>query len=181
MIRPRFLVISFLSVLFTAAICVLVFWVLAKGEDTARDASTQFATALVQNDPSLAPEGGADHLEELHRRFGDISGARVVKTRNHRVGKGDDARTYYVSELRLETARGPAVIELQFDSGLLFSETVSGVRQLAPKEVAEAPAARAERPARVVAEAPAVRKAKQRLRCVQRAQGDVEKLARCAG
>jgi hypothetical protein len=201
MMRLRFLVISLLSVLFTAAICALVFWVLAKGEDRARDASTQFAAALVQNDPSLAPKGGADHLEALRRQFGDIVGARVIETRNHRVGEGDDARTYYVSDLLLQTARGAAVIELEFDSAQLLSDTVTDVRELAPDDVdglddaersavAKAHAARDAEPAPKVATrtvaatptvSPAVLKAKQQLRCVQRAKGDVEKLARCAG
>jgi hypothetical protein len=207
MIRPRFFVISFLSLLFTAAICGLVFWVLAKGEDTAREASTQFATALVKDDPSLAPKGGADHLESLRAQFGEVSGARVIETRNHRIGSGDDARTYYVSDLLLETARGAAVVELEFDSTQLISDTVTGVRELAPKEVkglddaeltavAKAYVARGEEPAPKVTAStiakvvttpaatptvsPEIRKAKRQLHCVQRARGDVEKLARCA-
>jgi hypothetical protein len=204
MIRPRFFVISFLSVLLTAAICGLVFWVLAKGEDSAREASTKFAAALVENDPSLAPKGGADHLEGLREQFGAVSAARVIETRNHRVGSGDDARTYYVSDLLLQTARGAAVVELEFDSAQLISDTVTGVRELAPQEihglgdaeltaVAKAYVARGDEPApsEAIAEvvttpaatptvSPAIREAKRQLRCVRRAQGDVEKLARCA-
>ena len=211
MLRPRFFVISFLSLLFTAAICGLVFWVLAEGEDSAREASAQFATALVENDPSLAPKGGADYLEGLRGQFGEVASARVIDTRNHRVGSGDDARTYYVSDLLLQTARGAAVVELKFDSAQLISDTVTDVRELAPNEVeglddavltavAKAYVARGGEPApsftaptiAKVATTPAaklttkpavspeIRKAKQQLRCVKRAKGDVDKLARCA-
>ena len=216
MIRPRFFVISFLSLLFTAAICGLVFWVLAKGEDSARTASTQFASALVKNDRSLAPKGGAGYLEGLRGHFGEVEEARVIETRNHRVGSGDDARTYYVSDLLLQTARGAAVVELEFDSAQLISDTVTAVRELEPREieglddaeltavakgfVARGGEAAAGFDSTIVADvpeqptdatppvtkpkkatvSPEIRKAKRQLRCVQRARGDVEKLARCA-
>ena len=220
MLRPRFLLIFTASTLFTAAICGLVFWVLAKSEDTAREASTQFATALVNNDPSLAPKGGADYVKGLRGHFGDVSGARLIEARNHHVGSGDDGRTYYVADLLLQTARGAAVVELEFDSMQIVSDTITDVRELEPREIkglddaeltawaksfvarggeaattfdadvlaTRALAAKAANAAtRPVAAAkpkkaavsPEIRKAKQQLRCVQRAKGDVEKLARC--
>ena len=121
--------------MFTAAIGGFVFWVLAKSEDTARETSTQFAGALVKNDPSLAPKGGADYLEGLRGHFGDVSSARVIDARNHHVGSGDDGRTYYVADLLLQTARGAAVVELEFDSLQLISDTITDVRELEPREI----------------------------------------------
>ncbi len=216
MLRPRLILILIASTVFTAAICAFVFWMLAKGEESASKASTQFATALVKNDPSLAPKGGADYLEELRSQFGEVSDARVIETRNHHVGSGDDGRTYYVSDLLLQTARGAAVVQLEFDSMQLISDTVTNVRELEPREikglddadlttvakafvargdeaeagfdsstVAEVPEKRTDAPPPVAkrkqaAVSPEIRKAKQQLRCVQRAKGDVEKLARCA-
>ena len=67
MLRPRLILVLIASTIFTAAICAFVFWMLAKGEESASKASTQFATALVKNDPSLAPKGGADHVEGAAR------------------------------------------------------------------------------------------------------------------
>jgi hypothetical protein len=212
MLRPRFLLISLASTIFTAAICGFVFWVLAKSEDTAREASTQFAGALVDNDPSLAPKGGADYLEGLRGHFGNVSSARLIEARNHQVGSGDDARTYHVADLLLQTARGAAVVELEFDSMQLISDTVTNVRELEPREikglddaqltaVAKGFVARGGEPAtsftapaiakvaqtpppaakpKKAAVSPEIRKAKQQLRCVQRAKGDVDKLTRCA-
>ena len=135
MLRPRLILILIASTIFTAAICAFVFWMLAKGEESASKASTQFATALVKNDPSLAPKGGADYLEGLRSQFGEVSDARVIETRNHHVGSGDDGRTYYVSDLLLQTARGAAVVQLEFDSMQLISDTVTNVRELEPREI----------------------------------------------
>ena len=135
MLRPRLILILIASTMFTAAICAFVFWMLAKGEDSASKASTQFATALVKNDPSLAPKGGADYLEGLRSQFGEVSDARVIDTRNHHVGSGDDGRTYYVADLLLQTARGAAVVQLEFDSMQLISDTVTNVRELEPREI----------------------------------------------
>ena len=171
----------------------------------------------MKNDPSLAPKGGADYLEGLRSQFGEVSDARVIETRNHHVGSGDDGRTYYVSDLLLQTARGAAVVQLEFDSMQLISDTVTNVRELEPREikglddadlttVAKAFVARGDergepgsiprpsprcrrsgptrrRPSakpKQAAVSPEIRKAKRQLRCVQRAKGDVEKLARCA-
>src|SRR5688500_5194508 len=90
MFRPRVILILIASTIFTAAIGGFVFWVLAQSEEKARTASTQFAEALVKNDPSLAPKGSADHLEGLRRHFGSVTSARLVDARNQHVGSGDD-------------------------------------------------------------------------------------------
>jgi hypothetical protein len=144
----------------------------------------------------------------------------VIDTRNQHVGSGDDGRTYYVADLLLQTARGAAVVELEFDSMQIISDTITHVRELEPREVkglddaelvavAKAYVARGGEPAtsfdtdvlatranaakaakasatppavakpKQAAVSPEIRKAKRQLRCVQRARGDVSKLARC--
>lgn len=218
MIRPLFF--WTLGTVFTAVICVAVFLVLAKGEDAARTGSDKFATALMERDTSLAPEGGADYIEDIHARYQGVSGARVIDVRNHRVGTGDDGRTYYVSNLMLQTGLGPVALELEFDDPSLdlASEKVTDVRELAPGDVpdgklsdaqladlakafaarggaarafaldatiAKAPAATPDAPVAPVATpakpkvSKAQREAEKRLRCVQKAKGDVNKMARC--
>ena len=176
----------------------------------------------MKNDPSLAPKGGADYLEGPARPLR----RRVVRARHRHPQpprrQRRRRRTYYVADLLLQTARGAAVVELEFDSLQLISDTVTDVRELEPREIkglddadltAVAKALRRPRrrgrdelrhgrarharaaarrrrgraatppPAakpKQAAVSPEIRKAKQQLRCVQRAKGDVEKLARCA-
>ena len=160
------------------------------------------------------PRAAPTTSKGLRGHFGDVSAARVIDARNHQVGSGDDGRTYYVADLLLQTARGAAVVELEFDSLQLISDTITDVRELEPREikglddaeltaVAKAFVARGGEPANelrhldVLADArgegsgpsatpppvakpkkaavsPEIRKAKQQLRCVQRAKGDVE-------
>lgn len=132
----RLLLIIGASTVFTGALVALVVWMLGHGEDAATKASKQFAGALVTADPSLAPKGAADHLDGLRSHFGEITDARVLQARNHRVGSGGDGRTYFVADLHLQTARGPAVVELEFDSpSLTDSSTVTDVRELEPSQI----------------------------------------------
>jgi len=135
--NPR-LVIAILagSVLSAAAICGLIFWLLSNGDKAARSASTQFVGALVR-DGSVPPKGASDYVRGVRAHFGDIKGGRVIAARNHSVGSGQSSRTYYVADVLLQTARGPAVVELEFDSPSLTysSERVTGISELAPRDV----------------------------------------------
>ena len=160
-------------------------------------------------------------MKGLRGHFGEVSAARVVDTRSHQTGNGDEAHTYYVADVLLQTARGAAVVQLEFNSLQLISDTITEVRELEPRDieglddaeltaVAKAFVTRGSEPVRSfhadalatranaakaanaaatppaaakpkkAAVSPEIRKAKQQLRCVQKAKGDVEKLARCA-
>ena len=203
------------SFAFTAAVSALVVWVLVSGEKAASDGSKQFAAALVGGP---APKGTDEYVRGVRSRFGAITSARVIDTRNHRTGRGNNARTYHLSDVLLQTAKGPAVIELEFDGLGIISKDISEVYELAPRDVpddalsdnefvalakayerrgghpasdlsvarVEVPDAVTKRPAKVrrlhpkITPSPELRDAQRRLKCVQQAKGDVEKLAACA-
>ena len=113
----------------------MIFWLLGNGDKAARHASTQFGAALVRE--GEPPKGGEDFVRGVRAYFGGVSGARVIDARNHSVGSGQSSRTYHVADVLLETKRGPAVLELAFDSPSLTysSERVTNVYELAPRDV----------------------------------------------
>ena len=200
---------------FTVAIAALVVWVLVSGEKAASDGSKQFAAALVGGP---APKGTDEYVRGVRSRFGEISSARVIDTRNHRVGRGNRSRTFHLSDVLLQTAKGPVVIELKFDGMGIISKDISDVYELPPHDVpdsaltdeefvalakayerrggffasdlsvasAEVPDAVKALPAKVrrfsrrSRRHREVRKAQRMLKCVQKAKGDVEKMAACA-
>ena len=59
---------------------------------------------------------------DAHRRastanYGaDVKSARVIDARNTSHGSGNSAYTYFVGDVLLETAKGPMVIELEFNT-----------------------------------------------------------------
>jgi hypothetical protein len=117
-----------------------VFWALGKNEEAAADAATRFAGALVHNDRGAAPDGAREYVTGVRAYFGPVTGARMIGTHNEHAGSGDSQRTFPVADLLLRTARGPAVIELAFDSGGFASEKETGVYELDPEEAPELPA-----------------------------------------
>ena len=125
------------ALVLTVAIGTLVFWVLAHGEKTARDTSTRFASALVGTDATPVPKGAAGYVKGVRQVFGPVRAARVIDARNHRTGSGKHGRTYYLTEVLLDTEKGPAVVELEFDSAslTLSNDEVTGVRELFPRDV----------------------------------------------
>ena len=134
--NPRLLIVIFGgSILSAAAICGLIFWLLGNGDKAARHASTQFIDALVRD--GAPPKGAADYVNGVRAHFGGVSGGRVIDARNESVGSGQSSRTYYVADVLLQTAKGPAVVELEFDSPSLTysSERVTGAFELAPRDV----------------------------------------------
>jgi hypothetical protein len=124
---------------FMAVVAVAVFWLLGKAEESTRHASTRFATALVKNDPSAAPAGGADYVTGVRAYFGPVRSAEVIDAHNKSINTGDsaDTRSYFVADILLHTERGAAVIELEFDNHSLSnsSEKVSGAHELEPGNV----------------------------------------------
>ena len=206
--RLAFLIVGATTTL-TIGVAIAVFWFLGNAEKAARHASTQFAAALENRDPSEAPPGGAGYVSSLHARFGPIRSAGVIDAHNKSINTGDsaDTRSYFVADLLLRTARGPAVIELEYDNHSLSnaSETVSGVHELRPDKVpagalgardraalAAAYAARAHAPSSPPAAAPAPSQrirpvitqldhsaAMKQLKCAQDAKGDITKLKAC--
>jgi hypothetical protein len=120
---------------FMAVVAVALFWLLGKQEQTARHGATQFAAAVVNNDPGAAPGGAGDYVRGVRAHFGPVTNARVIGAHNKAVGEEPNTRTFFVAELLLRTKRGPAVVELEFDNhNLLGSEKVSGLYELEPKD-----------------------------------------------
>ena len=150
------------------------------------------------------------------RRHQMAASARALQADERADANTDTSRTYPVADLLLQSAHGPAVIEVAFDNGGIGSEKVTGIYELRPDDVPKLPArdreqlasafverggipadkdalrqgtAQIRQPAapRLVVTAPArakptpeLRAARNELRCVQRARGDVTKLLECA-
>ena len=102
---------------------VALFWLLGNGENAARHASTQFATALVTKHPAQGPKGAIDYIDGIHANYGPVKSARVIDARNTSHGSGQSAYTYFVADVLLETAKGPMVVELAFNSPSLDNKT----------------------------------------------------------
>jgi hypothetical protein len=121
---------------FMAVIGVVVFVLLAKEEQTARDSANRFAAALVHSKATAAPDGAAAYVGGVRAYFGDVTSARVIGAHNKGVNTGDnaDTRSFFVVQMLLETKRGPAVVELEYDNNALLSETVSRVYELKPSK-----------------------------------------------
>lgn len=132
MVRP--LILSIYGALSTALVLGAVVWALASGETETNDASSSFATALVERDASLAPAGGGDDIERLHAYYGGVRDARRLNSHSYGIASGD---TRFVAELLLQTGRGPAVIQVELEGAQPDGAAVTGVRELAPAEVQE--------------------------------------------
>src|SRR5690348_6290216 len=61
--RRKVILIIAASVLFAIAVTIGVLTLLGKQEKTARHAGQKFASALVHDDPGLAPDGGAGYVK----------------------------------------------------------------------------------------------------------------------
>lgn len=137
MTRTRLFVIFGLSGVGTLGISLLLFFTLTGHEKAAHKSSTQFASALVSKDPALAPKGAVDYFDGIQANFGPVKSARVIDTRNTSHGSGQSAHTYFVGDVLLETAKGPMVVELTFNGGMLVKgyDKVTGIEELAPVDV----------------------------------------------
>lgn len=131
MLPTRLFLILGASFLGTVLIGVLVVLVLSGHEKAARSGSTEFAAALVRHDAKNR------YVADLLAEFGPIASARVVDTRNTRHGRGESASTWFVGDVLMETAKGPMVVELAFNGGMLVTgyDKVTGVEELAPADV----------------------------------------------
>jgi hypothetical protein len=133
----RFTILLFGGIaVFSVVLSVALFWILGKSEKTARQATTEFAAALVHNDPGAAPPGAQEYVSGLRAYFGPVTGTRITRAHNRHVTTGNtaDTRSFFVTELLLRTKRGPAAIELEFDNHAMFSDEVSGVHELEPDD-----------------------------------------------
>jgi hypothetical protein len=214
--RRRLALILGATLSFMAVVGVVCLVLLGKEEKTARESATRFATALVHNDPAAAPDGAGDYVPGVRDYFGPVTSAKIVGAHNKGVNTGDnaDTRAFFVVEMLLQSKRGPAVIELEYDNHALLSQKVSRIYELEPKkapglstrersQLGEAFQSRgakpadagrlssAEKPKPQITPLPISKPAKPhitkpeatpqgaKLRCIQRAHGDVLKMQKC--
>jgi len=132
--RRRLGLILGATVSFMAVVAVVSLVLLGKEQETARHSATRFAGALVHDDPAAAPPGAAEYVHSVRRYFGPVTSARVIGAHNKGVNTGDnaDTRAFFVVEMLLQSRRGPAVIELEYDNHALLSERVSRIYELSP-------------------------------------------------
>jgi hypothetical protein len=116
-----------------AATVTMVLLIHGRSEKTARDGAARFAAALVHNDPAAAPPGADAYVTGVRAYFGAVTEARVIGagTKNINAISSRSRRSFLVAERLLSTARGPAVIELEFRSTPII-DRVSRVRELEP-------------------------------------------------
>jgi hypothetical protein len=120
------------SVAVVAAIAVVIFVWNAANENTARHASTRFGAALIHDDPNAAPPGAADYVSGVRAYFGAARTATLIGSHQRAVGHDPDTRSFFVADLLLDTRRGAAVVEVEFDNESINSDRVTSVYELAP-------------------------------------------------
>jgi hypothetical protein len=201
-------------VAFCAVVAVACVVLLGKEQKTARHSAERFAAALVSDKPAAAPPGARDYVAGVRRYYRGVTSARIIGDHNKGVNTGNnaDTRAFWVVEMLLQTERGPAAIELEYDNHAWLSERVSRIYELKPDKAPglsgternrldRAFQARGGQPADAGKLSGSVVPARRpmqlgppdvatpktvhihmpaRLRCVQRAHGDVAKLQKCA-
>jgi hypothetical protein len=116
-----------------AVVGAVAYWQLDMKENTARDAASRFAAALVDNDPAAAPSGGHDYVRGVRAYFGPVKDARVIGSHTESFRQMNTTHSFAVADVFLRAERGPAVIEVEFDDGsLLDSEEITKVHEINP-------------------------------------------------
>jgi hypothetical protein len=133
--RGRLALVLIGAALFAGALAFAINFLIAKDSNAARHGAGAFAAALVHNNPQAAPQGAEQYVTGVRQYFGDVTSATLYRTHNHSVNTGNsaDTRTYIVADVLLESKRGPAVLEVDFDNGSIGSDHVSSVRELDPQ------------------------------------------------
>jgi hypothetical protein len=124
------------TAVFSIAVAIAVFMLLAHSTKLARHGAQHFAAALIANDPQAAPDGGAPFVEGVRAQFGPVTATRLLGTHNKAINTGDEAdtRSYEVADLWIDTKRGPAVLAIEYDNGSLSSEAISDVHEIHPQD-----------------------------------------------
>jgi hypothetical protein len=128
--RIRLFLILGASGIFTVLMLGGMFWAFSHGKKSARETSERFAAALVAHDAHAAPRGAAEYVNTIRSHFGAVSAARVISTWTDTSGRSD----HPVSDVWIETAKGPAVVELEFN-GTVNAKSVRWLQEIAPADV----------------------------------------------
>jgi hypothetical protein len=134
--KGRLLLILFGCAVLATALLLAISWMNGKDANGGRRGARELATALVMGDPNAAPSGDAGYVSGVRSYFGPVSSAKVIGGHERGVNAPDhaDERTYYVIEMLIQSKRGPAALELDFDDGAIGSDRISGVHELKPSE-----------------------------------------------
>ena len=116
---------------------VAISWLNSKDAKGGQAGAAKFATALVHNQPSLAADGAAGYAAGVRAYFGPVSSAKIIAGHERGVNSRNtaDERTYYVVEMLIQSKRGPAALELDFDDGAIGSQRISSVHELKPTDI----------------------------------------------
>lgn len=121
----------------SVGLLLAISWFNGKDAQGGKRGADKFATALTHNSPSAAPTGDAQYVAGVRAYFGPVSSAKLIGGHERGVNAPNqaDERTYYVAEMLIQSKRGPAGLELDFDDGAIGSDKISGVHELQPSDV----------------------------------------------
>ena len=130
------------SLLFAGGLGAFLFWYEGNEKDAAQTASDELAAALVDNEPSKAPDGASDYVRPTRKYFGPIKSAKTVDVRQvDNYGESSntaDDRSWWTSTIFMRTERGAALLLVTYaDSFDPKDAKVEAIRELSPKKVAE--------------------------------------------
>ncbi|HEY1596326.1 MAG TPA: hypothetical protein VGF74_13085 [Thermoleophilaceae bacterium] len=137
MIGPRRLILILAgTAILAVGLLLAISWMNGKDSKAAQRGAAKFATALVAAKPSVAPDGAASYISGARSYFGPVTSAKIIGGHERGVNSQDtaDERTYYVVEMLIQSKRGPAALELDFDDGAIGSDRISGIHELKPSD-----------------------------------------------
>jgi hypothetical protein len=134
--RGRLVLILVGCAAFAVALLLAISWLNGEDAQGGKRGAAKFATALVTGDPSAAPSGDEQYVSGVRAYFGPVSSAKLIGGHERGVNAPDhtDERTYYVAEMLIQSKRGPAALELDFDDGAIGSDRITGVHELEPND-----------------------------------------------
>jgi hypothetical protein len=128
----RFKTVAIIAVtlIFSAAVSFSVLKHEATSQAEITGPSQMLVRAIEANEPSAAPEGGADYVRGVREYFGRIREARFLDAYTARYGSGRSATTDVESEILVRGKRGAGVLQLSFDG-----DEIDGMREVEPGDV----------------------------------------------
>jgi hypothetical protein len=133
--KGKLLLIGFAAAVFAAALLLAINWMNGKDAKAGHEGAAKFAAALVHNNPA-ADADASSFVNGVRAYFGPVSSATMIAGHERGVNAPDNAdeRTYYVIEMLIQSKRGPAALELDYDNHSLGSDRITSVHELKPQD-----------------------------------------------
>jgi hypothetical protein len=163
-----------LTLVFFAALGTFLYVVLHGESVDIRNSANQFDAALVANDASAAPKGGAKYVPIVHKRFGHVSTARIVHRENVCGSCGSSSgggSSHWNVDVLIRSHRGLALLRIAYGGA---STTIEDVIELGPGTIPSKDLGDAQEEAVVAAYA------QRRVACLKRAGDDAFERDDCA-